>query len=268
MLWSIRRYQPERSLESRQELTDWVTHVLIKLRGLAEQSVGRFGRRLVCWPNNNFPPENNKIKSDIMTKLLKAKSEEELTATARKCALVGGGALDLRVQYREAWEALLRFDSDTWDLVVQVTNVVKHQRKLQVEDTASGLALVHMEVQHPLLSLLQTFLGQVKGLVETFNRTRAETEELLSAAKAGNKSGFIDLAPFRKRMPLDRADTAGNTPLHWVCRRDDYVQLEVLAQDPVTLRRACRPNRRGETPLTLGNGICAERLQFHLTMMS
>ena len=86
MLWSIRRYQPERSLESRQELTDWVTHVLIKLRGLAEQSVGRFGRRLVCWPNNNFPPENNKIKSDIMTKLLKAKSEEELTATARKCA--------------------------------------------------------------------------------------------------------------------------------------------------------------------------------------
>ena len=140
-----------------------------------------------------------------------------------------------------------------------------------MEDTASGLALVHMEVQHPLLSLLQTFLDQVTGLVETFNRTRAETEELLSAAKTGNKShgddndGFIDLAPFRKRMPLDRADTAGNTPLHWVCRRDDYVQLEVLAQDPVTLRRACRPNRRGETPLTLGNGICAGRLQFHLT---
>ena len=63
---------------------------------------------------------------------------------------------------------------------------------------------------------------------------------------------------------MDRADKAGNTPLHWACRRDDVDQVLTLAQDPVTLRRACRPNMSGETPLTLGNGTCSALLRRHL----
>ena len=106
-------------------------------------------------------------------------------------------------------------------------------------------------------------------LVEVFNRTQAETEELLAAAthdKAHEDDSVrsTDLTQFRGRIPLDRADKAGNTPLHWACRRDDTDLLLTLAQDPVTLRRACRPNRRGESPLALGNGTCSALLRRFL----
>ena len=189
-------------------------------------------------------------------------------ATARQCKLVEGGAVDLRVQYTEVWSALRRFDSGTWDLVTEITNVVKHHRRLQLQDSPSGLVIMHSEGKSTLMiTLLQTFLDQVRGLVEICNRTQAETEDLMAAAKRkkGDQNDTDDdLDQFLTRMPVDRADMVGNTPLHWVCRRDDLEQLSVLAQDPVTLRRACRPNGRGETPFTLGNGACSAELRRYL----
>ena len=68
--------------------------------------------------------------------------------------------------------------------------------------------------------------------------------------------------------PLDRADMAGDTPLHYVCRRNDQEQLAVLATDALALGRAAgRRNHRGETPLTVGGGsvgACVDLLRGHL----
>ena len=265
MLWSIRRYhQPERSLASREEVTGWATHVLIKLRALTEQTLDRVCRRLVCWPNQKFP-----AKTDRLRKLLSAQTEQDLTTTASRCRLVDSGAVDLRVQYAEVWSALLKFDSGAWDRATRITDVAKHERGLQLEDSASGLVLVCSEGRLPVLPLLQSFVAEVRALVEVLNGTQAETEELLEAAKQtkadnADSNTSNDLAEFQGRMPLDRADTAGNTPLHWACRHDNVDQLLTLAQDPVTLRRACRANSRGERPLTLGNGTCSAMLRRHL----
>ena len=71
------------------------------------------------------------------------------------------------MQYREVWEALLKFESDRWDLVTEITNVVKHHRGLQLEHTPSGLVLVHAEARLPLIPLLQNFLKQVRVLTLT-----------------------------------------------------------------------------------------------------
>ena len=176
----------------------------------------------------------------------------------------------MRVQYAEVWSVLLKFDSLAWDRVTRITDFAKHERGLRVEDSSSGLVLVFSEGRLDLLPLLQSFLDQVRVLVEVFNHTQAETEELLSAAKQtkahtdDSDRSTQDLSRFQGRMPMDRADKAGNTPLHWACRRDDVDQLLTLTQDPVALRRACRPNRCGETPLTLGNGTCSALLRRFL----
>ena len=91
-------------------------------------------------------------------------------------------------------------------------------------------------------------LQSARKFVNACDEARQQTHALLKAARE-------DKALPALREPLDRADMAGNTPLHWACRRGEISQVEALARYPESFKRACRPNHDGETPVSLAMGL-------------
>ena len=105
----------------------------------------------------------------------------------------------------------------------------------------------HLPQQIAFVPFVTHILRCVRRFVNACDVARQRTHALFEAARSGG-----DLSVFR--VPLDRADMAGNTPLHWACRRGDTAQVETLARHSESFNRACRPNHDGETPLSLATG--------------
>ena len=116
--------------------------------------------------------------------------------------------------------------------------------------SVSGPTAPHPQHRIAFVPFATHILRCVRRFVKACDEARQQTHALFQAARSGG-----DLSVFR--LPLDRADMAGNTPLHWACRRGDTSQVEtLLARHSESFDRACRPNHDGETPLSLATGDC------------
>ena len=99
--------------------------------------------------------------------------------------------------------------------------------------------------QFQFLPFAQRAFQDVRRFVEACDTARRETADLFEIARKGG-----DLSPFvTSHVILDRADMAGDTPLHWAVRRGDLDQIKKLMNQPESYNRMkCRCNHKGEIP--------------------
>ena len=147
---------------------------------------------------------------------------------------------------------------------LQTSTVLRLFRKwVQLFHFVTDPTAPHLPQQIAFVPFATHILRCVRRFVNACDVDRQRTHALFEAARSGGDLSVFLPFSMVSPVPLDRADMAGNTPLHWACRRGDISQVETLTQDPESFNRACRPNHDGETPMSLAMGECLTILYNH-----
>lgn len=237
-----------------------VTQLLVKIRGLLEQTFGRFAARCVRWPNKpiEFPIfAQNDIKS-IFTSSTVESMREHLDDIGLRNTPVGKVSLnqyfpDLLQSLESFWTNADKFARI--NRLIPWTNNLKHSATLDAQswDRPEG-AEVRTGRGTPWFNLrdfVQDVFNDIKTFSELCITKYREWEGLFSVAKNGGELPSVpEGGSLTAQYFFSRLDKAGNSVLHFIAERQDQEQLDALKarlSEEEFASLAAVQNHRGET---------------------